>query len=59
MAQSAQGDTSPVESVDRELLTLQALARAVIGTATIVLVWLWWRRSLDASAAGLWLAYLL
>src|SRR5699024_10936497 len=32
-----------------EVHVLTALARAVIGAATIVLVWRWWRRSIDAA----------
>ena len=37
----------PMDLAEGHVLT--ALARAVIGAATIVLVWRWWRRSIDAA----------
>lgn len=37
----------PMDLAEGQLLI--ALARAVIGAATIVVVWLWWRRSLDLA----------
>ncbi|MCT1438418.1 hypothetical protein [Brachybacterium paraconglomeratum] len=37
----------PMDLAEGRVLT--ALLRALIGAATIVLVWLWWRRSIDLS----------
>ncbi|MGO1285591.1 MAG: hypothetical protein ACTHWF_00840 [Brachybacterium sp.] len=37
----------PMDLAEGRVLT--ALLRAVIGASTIVLVWLWWRRSIDLS----------
>ena len=37
----------PMDLAEGRVLT--ALARVAIGAATIVLVWLWWRRSIDVS----------